>query len=309
MGKFVILSGGADVSVGIGMHPVYIGRSSQNDVVLLDEDVSQRHACAWAAGGRYYIEDLHSRQGTFVDDRRIDRPTELKIGSTVRLGRNCTLRLDASGAQVDWLPYFFVESVSTGLRVPIRRRSFTLGGRGCDLRLPDAEGKLGELTLRDDGGLELVTDDDVEDIRMGQTFHCGGHELVLGRHEPKSVATTVDMRDWVWPVRVLVDATGAVRLVHEDGTGHEVRTGNRAKLVTLLAQQHIEDQREGKPRRDRGWAFDADLITAKDGRVAWTQRVGGRSRRGRSLARDQRGQSAAQASETGRRRRHETRLS
>jgi pSer/pThr/pTyr-binding forkhead associated (FHA) protein len=58
------------------------------DVNLADPEVSRRHATVRTdeRPGGAAIADLGSRNGTWVNDRRIDEPTPLHAGDVVRLG-------------------------------------------------------------------------------------------------------------------------------------------------------------------------------------------------------------------------------
>jgi pSer/pThr/pTyr-binding forkhead associated (FHA) protein len=59
------------------------------DVNLADPEVSRRHAAIHANdddGRGPAIEDLGSRNGTWVNDRRIEEPTPLSPGDVVKLG-------------------------------------------------------------------------------------------------------------------------------------------------------------------------------------------------------------------------------
>jgi pSer/pThr/pTyr-binding forkhead associated (FHA) protein len=62
-----------------------IGRSSC-DVVLPDPEVSRKHAVVRDGVDGPTIQDLGSLNGTFVNGRRIEEPTVLKAGDTVRFG-------------------------------------------------------------------------------------------------------------------------------------------------------------------------------------------------------------------------------
>lgn len=62
-----------------------IGRLD-GDVVVDDVKLSRRHAVFRVVDEALEVEDLGSTNGTFVEDRRIDRPTRLKNGARVRLG-------------------------------------------------------------------------------------------------------------------------------------------------------------------------------------------------------------------------------
>ncbi len=70
-----------------------IGRRADADIVLPNGSVSRRHARVLCAGGQYFVEDLGSSLGTFLNQQRVDVMTpfapgdELLIASfTVRLG-------------------------------------------------------------------------------------------------------------------------------------------------------------------------------------------------------------------------------
>jgi pSer/pThr/pTyr-binding forkhead associated (FHA) protein len=69
-----------------------IGRSPDNDIVVLDLGVSKRHAeLRRSPSGRLSIIDLNSHRGTFVNGVRISRQ-ELKDGDVITIGL-ATLRL------------------------------------------------------------------------------------------------------------------------------------------------------------------------------------------------------------------------
>jgi pSer/pThr/pTyr-binding forkhead associated (FHA) protein len=70
---------------------IVLGRVSDVDVLLLDEKVSRKHAKISTHGGKVVIEDLASRNGTFVNGARI-RSTELKEGDQIIIGSS-TIRL------------------------------------------------------------------------------------------------------------------------------------------------------------------------------------------------------------------------
>jgi pSer/pThr/pTyr-binding forkhead associated (FHA) protein len=63
-----------------------IGRSEQSDVRIRDESVSSTHATLLRKGATWYITDLRSSNGTFVDGSRIAGERELPTGARVRIG-------------------------------------------------------------------------------------------------------------------------------------------------------------------------------------------------------------------------------
>jgi hypothetical protein len=65
---------------------VIIGRSKElADVVLESEKVSRQHAAIIHARGEFFLEDLHSTNGTFVADRKVKR-VRLSPGLTITIG-------------------------------------------------------------------------------------------------------------------------------------------------------------------------------------------------------------------------------
>ncbi len=68
---------------------VQVGRDPSNDVVLDSPTVSRFHAQIEKIGHRYRLRDLHSANGTFVNDLRIDdNEVWLNEDDTVRIGRH-----------------------------------------------------------------------------------------------------------------------------------------------------------------------------------------------------------------------------
>lgn len=64
---------------------VYVGRSSANDLRLKDKSISRKHLSVRTEGGKFYVKDLKSTNGTFVDGRRIDSGTEVEVGHGIPL--------------------------------------------------------------------------------------------------------------------------------------------------------------------------------------------------------------------------------
>ena len=71
---------------------VVIGRSD-GDLTIPDSEISRRHAAIRPTDGGVVIEDLGSRNGTFVDGRQISEPVTVTTGVRIQLGGS-ELRLD-----------------------------------------------------------------------------------------------------------------------------------------------------------------------------------------------------------------------
>jgi class 3 adenylate cyclase len=63
-----------------------IGRQADNDLVLDIPELSRHHALIGADGGVYVLNDLRSRNGTYVNRAVITRPTALRDGDEIQLG-------------------------------------------------------------------------------------------------------------------------------------------------------------------------------------------------------------------------------
>jgi hypothetical protein len=66
-----------------------IGRRPDNDVQLVDPSVSRKHAVVYSMGGYFFVEDIGSQNGTFLNGIRIRKAT-LASGDEIRFG-NVTL--------------------------------------------------------------------------------------------------------------------------------------------------------------------------------------------------------------------------
>ena len=65
---------------------ITIGRTEENDLVLVDERVSKRHCQLLQRNPSYYIFDLKSTNGTFLNQKRISGCAIIGICDQVRVG-------------------------------------------------------------------------------------------------------------------------------------------------------------------------------------------------------------------------------
>ena len=110
-----------------------IGRGADNDVVIASDHVSRYHARVSWDGRQYLVEDLGSKNGTFVGGEPVTAPRPLRHGDVVRLAGRTELALtfDAGGDTVtvgrEALP-------GGGLWVDTRTAEVWLRGRKLDLQ-------------------------------------------------------------------------------------------------------------------------------------------------------------------------------
>jgi pSer/pThr/pTyr-binding forkhead associated (FHA) protein len=135
---------------------VSIGRLSECDLELNQPNVSRQHAAIKRAGGRIFIVDNRSGNGTFVNGKRITR-VELQDGDEVRIGDH-TMRVEwravpAPAPIISELPtderptrrelisHFLIEDRTGPVRyLEFAGSSLTIGrGEKCKLVLDDEE--------------------------------------------------------------------------------------------------------------------------------------------------------------------------
>jgi hypothetical protein len=79
---------------------VTIGRGEENKIRLDDLSVSRRHArIAWKQGG-YWLSDLGSMGGTWVDGTRLNAPHRIAVGELIDIGL-CRLTVDSAGGAAE----------------------------------------------------------------------------------------------------------------------------------------------------------------------------------------------------------------
>jgi pSer/pThr/pTyr-binding forkhead associated (FHA) protein len=63
-----------------------IGRAAECELRLDDTYVSQQHARIFDRSGNWFVEDLGSTNGTFVNEQKLVAPAMLTPGDTIRVG-------------------------------------------------------------------------------------------------------------------------------------------------------------------------------------------------------------------------------
>jgi pSer/pThr/pTyr-binding forkhead associated (FHA) protein len=76
----------------LGPGPILIGRAEDSTLVLDDDYASTRHARLTQQGQEYFLEDLGSTNGTYMNRTRVQQPTAIGPGDEVKLGK-ATLEL------------------------------------------------------------------------------------------------------------------------------------------------------------------------------------------------------------------------
>ena len=64
-----------------------VGRDSDNQVPVEDGTVSGRHCALYFREGVWWVEDLGSTNGTWINDRRVQAPAVIHAGDLLQVGR------------------------------------------------------------------------------------------------------------------------------------------------------------------------------------------------------------------------------
>ena len=64
-----------------------IGRANDSTLVLTDDYASTRHARLFPRDGEWFVEDLGSTNGTFLDRAKVTQPTPVGQRTPIRIGK------------------------------------------------------------------------------------------------------------------------------------------------------------------------------------------------------------------------------
>ncbi|WP_053233348.1 DUF4388 domain-containing protein [Sandaracinus amylolyticus] len=136
---------------------IVVGRSSELDMVLVEDMVSRRHAKLTVTGDQIFIQDLGSTNGTFVNGEKIKR-ARLQEGDRILIGTSI-IKLVASDSAASGDAKAKLEDVAAGRRTSQVR---TMSGSIAEIPLPDlmqlfsASKKSGVLVIRTDADVGKI---------------------------------------------------------------------------------------------------------------------------------------------------------
>ena len=73
--------------INLGEQAILVGRADDSTLVLTDDFASSRHARLTNRGGQWYVEDLGSTNGTYLDQQRVQGPLLVAPGQPIRIGQ------------------------------------------------------------------------------------------------------------------------------------------------------------------------------------------------------------------------------
>lgn len=172
------------IEVVVTKTPYCVGRSSDNDFAVANTSVSSRHAEFLFVGDGFWVRDVGSTNGTFLNGRRISSPQPLRDGDTLQFGTArfvvvrdlatpvsaCTAMVDAAGDALaniqfetmlyerDFCPHFqhivrIADGEHMGVEVLARSKLVGLQYPNAMFRLAEERGLAAELSsvLRTEG--------------------------------------------------------------------------------------------------------------------------------------------------------------
>ncbi len=119
--KLIVATGkSAGRSIAIKKNTLLIGRAEECDVRPLSEDVSRRHAAVHVGPADVWVEDLGSRNGTFVNGTRIATKTKVVSGDLIRVGAleltvSCTEPVPQGGGDQDVSKWLMADDAPAGM--------------------------------------------------------------------------------------------------------------------------------------------------------------------------------------------------
>ena len=87
--KYLVVTAGAlaNTRITLGTQPVLIGRADDSTLVLTDDYASERHARLSPRGEDWYVEDLGSTNGTYLDRAKVTTAVRAPINTPIRVGK------------------------------------------------------------------------------------------------------------------------------------------------------------------------------------------------------------------------------
>jgi len=195
-------SGGAPIVRLLDRGRISVGAHPDNEIIVAHPGVSSRHAVFLVENGELWIEDLASKNGTYLDDLRIDR-APLRAGDRLRFGPVMAIveEVDADDARLA----VAAEEISSAASIQPRDQStgsWTLAG-GAAAQALAAVTELSEVLFQGVEGAESVALA-ILSGGLGGTgawlvhgLRGGRHELLAGWGELQDPARHPDVRQFL----------------------------------------------------------------------------------------------------------------
>ena len=179
--------------IELGTEEVSIGRADNCTVCVATDQVSRKHATIQRVLGKYYIVDLRSTNGTFVNEQKVER-AKLQDGDQIRVGKT-VLKYTESPVEQQYFEHVFNLASTDALTGVFNKRYFD-EAFGKDVQRSQLTGSPLSLVLFDidyfkkindtfghpagDAVLKNVASNVAAQLRDGDAlFRVGGEEFAL----------------------------------------------------------------------------------------------------------------------------------
>ena len=203
---------------------IIVGRSSELDMVLVEDMVSRKHAKITTAGDQIIIQDLGSTNGTFVNGEKIKK-VRLKEGDRILIGTSIIKLVPVDAAQVVTEGEARQRLEATGQRRNVSGANKPMSGSIDEIPLPDllqllsTSRKSGVLSVRGEGGHGRIY------LRKGQIYYS-------------TIDDSYDLSPRKAAFRLLTWATGTFELEPPDEKSvlEEIQDSTEALLMEGMRQ-------------------------------------------------------------------------
>ncbi len=142
-----------------------IGRGNDADIVLPERQVSRYHSKILYRDGRYYLEDLDSKNGTFLNGQQVKGTAPLQDGDEIQIALCVRMLFVGTDATVP-LSFDLPRRDSGGMVLEENKRTVSIKGRELDPPLSLAQFRLLQM-LYDADGAVCGRDDIIEAVWPG----------------------------------------------------------------------------------------------------------------------------------------------
>jgi pSer/pThr/pTyr-binding forkhead associated (FHA) protein len=227
---------------------IVVGRSSDLDMVLVEDMVSRKHAKIAASGDQIVIQDLGSTNGTFVNGEKIKK-ARLKEGDRILIGTSIIKLVAVDSSQTVSEEAARQRLEATGQRRSVSGANKPMSGSIDEIPLPDllqllsTSRKSGVLSVRGEGGHGRIY------LRKGQIYYS-------------TIDDSYDLSPRKAAFRLLTWTTGTFELEAPDEKSvlEEIQESTEALLMEGMRQLDEFRRIEGElPSRDQALGLSSPL--------------------------------------------------
>ncbi len=161
---FTMLNNRPRQALPLDSYPFTIGRARECNLIIDHSQVSRLHAQLDYDHEQVVITDLGSRNGTYVNGRRLEsnEPCRLRAGDKINVGQVCTIEFDEPGTTVMMHP---VNLPAVGLLLDEDGAQVIINGTRLDPALSPSQFMLLALLVKHEG--RIVTREELRDYVWG----------------------------------------------------------------------------------------------------------------------------------------------